>query len=184
MNDEDKLLAKQIVSARKDAGLSQEALSEKLYVTRQAVSNWERGRTRPSQEMIEKIAGALGVGVERIVGASSESGDDAQEMERNAAMQTDGEQRPDKEVEMMEQKKAKKAFSRQSILIGLGYAIGLFLGATVFFVVGLLAMQPMVWAAMFFAGIGIFFIVGLSLHFMILWKQPDLVSDPEARWSK
>lgn len=85
---------------------------------------------------------------------------------------------------MMEQKKTKKTFSRQSILIGLGYAIGLFLGTTVFFVVGLLMMQPMVWAAMLFAGIGIFFVVGLSLHFMILWKQPDAASDQETMWSK
>lgn len=184
MNDEDKLIAEQIVSARKDAGLSQEALSEKLYVTRQAVSNWERGRTRPSQEMIEKIAGALGVGVERLVGASSEDHNDALEMEWNAAVQVDGEQCPDKEMMMMEQKKTKKTFSRQSILIGLGYAIGLFLGTMVFFVVGLLMMQPMVWAAMLFAGIGIFFIVGLSLHFMILWKQPDAASDQETMWSK
>lgn len=43
----------------------------------------------------------------------------------------------------------------------------------VFFVVGLLAMQPMVWAAMFFCGMGIFFVVGLSLHLLILWKQPE-----------
>ena len=123
MSDDEKQLAEHIASVRKEAGLSQEALSEKLYVTRQAVSNWERGRTRPSQEMIEKIAGALGVGVERIVGASSDGCNDAKAMERKAAIRADDEQRPDKEVTRMEQKKTKKAFSRQSILIGLGLSL-------------------------------------------------------------
>ncbi|MEE0547984.1 MAG: helix-turn-helix transcriptional regulator [Peptococcaceae bacterium] len=158
MCDDDKTVADHIASARKEAGLSQEALSEKLYVTRQAVSNWERGRTRPSQEMIEKIAGVLGVGVERIVGASG------------AAEET---QIVEKEKITVQKEKEARRFSRQSVMIGLGYAIALFLGLMVFFVVGLLAMQPMVWAAMFFCGMGIFFVVGLSLHLLILWKQPE-----------
>lgn len=156
MRDEDKTVADQLASARKEAGLSQEALSEKLYVTRQAVSNWERGRTRPSQEMIEKIAGALGVGVERLVGTSGIT--EEMEIEKE-------------EITMQEEKEVRR-FSQQSVMIGLGYAIALFLGLTVFFVVGLLAMQPMVWAAMFFCGIGIFFVVGLGLHLCILWKHP------------
>ena len=60
MCDDDKTVADHIASARKEAGLSQEELSEKLYVTRQAVSNWERGRTRSSQEMIEKNSWRVG----------------------------------------------------------------------------------------------------------------------------
>ncbi|MEE0510066.1 MAG: helix-turn-helix transcriptional regulator [Peptococcaceae bacterium] len=161
MCDDEKIFANNLATVRKEAGLSQESLSEKIYVTRQAVSNWERGRTRPSPEMIEKIAGVLGIGVERLVGTSNV-------IEPNASEEPLIEQ----EESMMQQKEIKPRFERQSVMIGLGYAIALFLGLMVFFVVGLLAMQPMIWAAMFFCGVGIFFVVGLSLHLLILWKQP------------
>ena len=107
---------------------------------------------------MKKIAGVLGVSVERIVGASG-AAEETQIIEQE-------------EITVQKEKEARR-FSRQSVMIGLGYAIALFLGLMVFFVVGLLAMQPMVWAAMFFCGIGIFFVVGLSLHLLILWKQPE-----------
>lgn len=43
--------------------LTQDQLAEKLYVTRQTVSNWERGTSQPDLEQLEAIAGALEVDV-------------------------------------------------------------------------------------------------------------------------
>ena len=54
-------VGKNIRLIRSDLRLSQEQLAEKLFVTRQAVSNWETGKTQPDLTMLEKIASALTV---------------------------------------------------------------------------------------------------------------------------
>ena len=45
-----------LVTLRKDSGMSQDALAEKLGVSRQAVSKWELGTAMPETENIIKIA--------------------------------------------------------------------------------------------------------------------------------
>ena len=45
-----------LVTLRKDSGMSQDALAEKLGVSRQAVSKWENGTAMPETENIIKIA--------------------------------------------------------------------------------------------------------------------------------
>nr|WP_316611424.1 helix-turn-helix transcriptional regulator [uncultured Ruminococcus sp.] len=40
---------------RKDKGLSQEALANQLFVTRQSVSQWENDRTMPSVDLLLKL---------------------------------------------------------------------------------------------------------------------------------
>ena len=50
------VLAENIVSLRKKQGMSQEQLAEKLNVSRQAVSNWERGIAVPDVEMLTLLA--------------------------------------------------------------------------------------------------------------------------------
>ncbi len=54
-------VGKHIGKLRRERGLSQEQLAEKLSVTRQAVSNWETGRTQPSLEILEALAKAFEV---------------------------------------------------------------------------------------------------------------------------
>ena len=44
---------------RKRAGLSQDALAEKLSVARQTVSSWERGNFYPDLDMLVRISDAL-----------------------------------------------------------------------------------------------------------------------------
>ena len=53
--------------ARKDRGITQEELAERLFVTRQAVSRWETGKTVPSIDMIKLIATVLDVPVMTLV---------------------------------------------------------------------------------------------------------------------
>ena len=52
---------------RADKGINQEQLAEQLHVTRQAVSNWEVGKTQPDIEMLTQIAEYFGVSVEYLI---------------------------------------------------------------------------------------------------------------------
>ena len=60
-------IGKNIRQLREEAGLTQEAFAEKLFVTRQTVSNYENGRTRPDLEMLIAIAEALHADVTHIL---------------------------------------------------------------------------------------------------------------------
>lgn len=48
-----------IKKLRTGKGLTQDQLGERLFVTRQTVSNWERGTSQPDLAQLEAIAGAL-----------------------------------------------------------------------------------------------------------------------------
>lgn len=60
-------VSKNIRHFRNASGLTQEALAEKISVTRQAISSWERGVTRPDINMIIALAENLGVSVEELI---------------------------------------------------------------------------------------------------------------------
>lgn len=53
--------SKQIKEARRKAGMTQEQLAEKLYVTKQAVSNWERGINLPDEQVRENLEHILSI---------------------------------------------------------------------------------------------------------------------------
>lgn len=61
------LFAEQLSKLRKERGLSQDDLAEKLYVTRQAISTWEKGDVQPSLNTIENLADVLDVPVEKLL---------------------------------------------------------------------------------------------------------------------
>lgn len=48
-----------LADVRKQRGMTQQELAERLYVTRQAVSRWENGETEPSVDMRKLIAATL-----------------------------------------------------------------------------------------------------------------------------
>lgn len=52
---------------RKQSGLSQEQFAEKLNVTRQAVSNWERGVNLPDIGMLIRISDAFDISLDTLV---------------------------------------------------------------------------------------------------------------------
>lgn len=56
-----------IAQARKDCGLTQSGLAEKLDITFQAVSLWERGETLPDVENLIRLADELHVSVSALV---------------------------------------------------------------------------------------------------------------------
>lgn len=57
-------IGKNIRAARVRRGLTQEELAERLHVSRQTVSNYETGRSRPDVEMLLRAAEQLGVDVQ------------------------------------------------------------------------------------------------------------------------
>ena len=54
-------IPKNIKRLRQQAGLTQEQLAEKLFVTRQTVSLWENGKTQPDVQTLERIAAVFQV---------------------------------------------------------------------------------------------------------------------------
>ena len=60
-------VANSIKMLRKEKQLSQEQLAEQLHVTRQAVSNWENGKTQPDIDTLIQLASVFNVSVERII---------------------------------------------------------------------------------------------------------------------
>lgn len=60
-------IGKNIKSLREEKKLSQDQLAEKLFVTRQTISNYETGRSRPDVEMLARIADALDVDANAVI---------------------------------------------------------------------------------------------------------------------
>lgn len=60
-------IGKNIRSLREKKGMTQEALAEALFVTRQTVSNYETGRSRPDLDMLVKIAEVLEADVNQVL---------------------------------------------------------------------------------------------------------------------
>ena len=57
-------LGQNIQAARKNRGMSQEALAEQVGVSRQALGKWEKDAALPGVDNLQALAGALGVGVD------------------------------------------------------------------------------------------------------------------------
>ena len=60
---------------RKDKGLSQEVLAERLHVVRQTVSKWEKGLSIPDAEMLIRLAEELDTNVAALLGDTVEASD-------------------------------------------------------------------------------------------------------------
>ena len=58
-----------IVELRTKKGLSQEALAEKVFVTRQAVSRWETGETVPNTETLKLLSKLFDVSINTLLGS-------------------------------------------------------------------------------------------------------------------
>ncbi len=60
-------IAERLAARRKQAGLSQEALAEKLGVSRQAVSKWERSESSPDTDNLIALAKLYGVSLDELL---------------------------------------------------------------------------------------------------------------------
>lgn len=68
-----------LIRLRKEAGLSQEELADKLAVSRQAVSKWERGEALPDTDNLIRLARLYNVSIDEIVGYAPEKETSADE---------------------------------------------------------------------------------------------------------
>ena len=58
-----------IYELRTKNGLSQDALAEKVFVTRQAVSRWENGETVPNTETLKLLSKLFDVSINTLLGS-------------------------------------------------------------------------------------------------------------------
>lgn len=62
------MLGTKLADLRKRHGYSQEALAEKMGVSRQAISKWERGESTPDTDTLIELAKLYGVSLDELVG--------------------------------------------------------------------------------------------------------------------
>ena len=58
-----------LLQLRAEKGLSQEALAEQVFVTRQAVSRWETGETTPNTQTLQLLSKLYGVSINTLLGS-------------------------------------------------------------------------------------------------------------------
>lgn len=61
-------IGEMILSYRKDLGMSQDELGQKLFVSRQTISLWEKNQTVPSIDNLMRLSEIFGVPVDEILG--------------------------------------------------------------------------------------------------------------------
>ncbi len=61
-----------LAQLRKDQGLTQDEMAQKLLVTRQAVSRWETGETIPNTETLKLISREFSVSINDLLGEPQE----------------------------------------------------------------------------------------------------------------
>lgn len=99
---------------RKDAGLTQVDVANKLGISQPAYASWERGIKKPTQDNLVKIAQILNVSVDYLVGNSQETLDELDNIELLFRMNSKGLTDEEKEIfkkeliQFMEERK--KAF--------------------------------------------------------------------------
>lgn len=67
-----KNIGKSISSYRKNLGMTQEELAEKLHISAQAVSKWENGIGYPDITLVPAISEALNISLNDLFGASDD----------------------------------------------------------------------------------------------------------------
>jgi transcriptional regulator with XRE-family HTH domain len=73
-------ISKKIIEKRKQIGMTQNELADALFVTRQAVSKWEMGKSLPSLEVLLEITELFDVTIDYMLDGSDLKDDDYQTM--------------------------------------------------------------------------------------------------------
>ena len=69
-------IAENIAAGRRELGITQAALAERVGVTKAAVSKWELGQSLPDVAMLPRLASQLGVTVDELIGYGQELSDE------------------------------------------------------------------------------------------------------------
>lgn len=74
-------MGEMIAALRKERGMTQKDLADKMNVTDKAVSKWERNLSCPDVNSIPRLAEVLRVSVEELMNAAPKEAEEAQESE-------------------------------------------------------------------------------------------------------
>ena len=96
---------------RKQAHLTQVEFAKRLGIGQSSYADWERGKKKPTQENLVKIAQVLNVSIDYLVGNSEEKSDELDNIELLFRMNSHGFSEEEKEIfkkeliEFMEERK-------------------------------------------------------------------------------
>lgn len=65
--------AERLIELRKQAGLSQESLAERLNISRQAISKWERGESTPDMDNLKMLGQIYNVSMDYLLLGKNET---------------------------------------------------------------------------------------------------------------
>ncbi len=68
-------IGNQILFLRKNKGVTQEQLAQKLGITNQAVSKWESGQSMPDIQLLPEIAEFFNVSINELMGVENKNND-------------------------------------------------------------------------------------------------------------
>lgn len=103
--------AERLKELRKQAHLTQVELAKRLGIGQSSYADWERGKKKPTQENLVKIARILDVSIDYLVGNSEEKSDELDNIELLFRMNSKGLTEEEKEIfkkeliEFMEERK-------------------------------------------------------------------------------
>ena len=126
------MLNENLSRIRRERGLTQAALANKLNVVRQSVSKWENGTAVPDADMLCRLADALDVPAQELLRGP----------EREAKMDTTADAR--QRTETNEQQAVRSRISGNALKAALGAAIGMVLLMALVMVLKLSADTPVV----------------------------------------
>lgn len=108
--------AERLKELRKQAHLTQVELAKRLGIGQSSYADWERGKKKPTQENLVKIAQILDVSIDYLVGNSEEKSDELDNIELLFRMNSKGLTEKEKEIfkkELIEfMEKRKEAFEK------------------------------------------------------------------------
>ena len=98
--------AERLKELRKQAHLTQVELAKRLGIGQSSYADWERGKKKPTQDNLVKIAQVLNVSIDYLVGNSEEKSDELDNIELLFRMNSKGLTDEEKEKMLAESKSA------------------------------------------------------------------------------
>lgn len=127
-------IANRLVELRKKSGLSQEQLAEKLGLSRQAVSKWERAEASPDTDNLICLAKIYNVSLDDLLNSDQSVEDIAKEVK---------EETDEKENELIKKEEKKSPYAWVEALVG---AISMAVVLIAYLLAGFLITSQNMWA--------------------------------------
>ena len=113
-------LSQKLKELRKKQGLTQLELAERLFVSRQAISGWEAGTSRPSTENLQSLSKLYNVPLEMLLDDAEVAGPEPEKIPE--------EERPEKEKHEPGPDKARRKDDKKKKRLVVGVALILIIG--------------------------------------------------------